>query len=166
MAETHHQPSSLPPHKHRDPLLTKRSKDELMQRQEKYIGETVKSAARESLRQETMVPTALRIGTDGKKKLSELEERLRIEQKVLLNMALAYAYTEAKQRQVSADELRSRIKSMQLDEEYIYFEINEPVLDILFESGTQDAQFIYLNAGLDLLYSRLIQINVLPTIWK
>lgn len=157
MVESQPQSASSPPKKHRDPALTGRSKDELMQMQEKYIGETVKSAARESLRQGTMAPTQLCIGTERKRKIFELRERLLTDEKALLNMALAYAYTEASQRQISAAELRSRIETMQLEEEYISFEIDEPVLNILFESGVQDAQFIYLNTGLDLLYSRLVR---------
>jgi hypothetical protein len=97
MAEAQHQSSNSPPKKHRDPLLAERNKDELRQIQEEYIGEIVKSSALESLRQGTMTPLSLRIGKDGQKKLTELKERLFIEQKVLLNMALVYAYTEAKQ---------------------------------------------------------------------
>ncbi|MCG6134608.1 MAG: hypothetical protein MET45_08075 [Nostoc sp. LLA-1] len=166
MSEPRHQPPSSSPKKHRDPLLTGRSKDELMQKQENYIGETVRSAARESLRQGTMAPTQLRIGTERKRKISELKERLFTDEKVLLNMALAYAYTEARQKKLSADELRSRIETMQLDEEYISFEIDEQVLNILFESAIQDAQFIYLNAGLDLLYSRLVRDDISSVIWK
>lgn len=166
MAEAQHQSSTSPPQKRRDPLLTERSKDELMQRQEEYIGETVKSAAHAALRHGTMVPTLVRIGSCGEEKLRELQDRLRVEQKVLLNMALAYAYDEAHRRHISANELRSRIEATQLDEKDVSFKIDEPVLDILFESGIQDAQFIYLNAGLDLLYSRLVQLNKPSIIWK
>ncbi len=167
MAETQHQFPTSPPKKNRDPLLAGRSKEELIQTQKKYIGETLKAAGRESIRQGTMPPTSLRIGIDKKKKLSELRERLfTTEEKDLLKMAFAYAYTEAKQRQISGDELRSRIETVQLDEEYISFEIDESILNILFESGLQDAQFIYLNAGIDLLYSRLVKDNVPSVIWK
>lgn len=166
MAEIQHQPLTSPPQKNRDSLLTARSKDELVQRQEEYIGETIKSAARESLRQETMAPTPVCIGKVGKEKLRELQDRLRAEQKVLLNMALAYAYDEARRRQVPVQELRAGIEAMLLDEESISFEMNEPTLDIIFESGIQDAQFIYLNAGLDLLHSRIVKLDTPSTIWK
>jgi hypothetical protein len=166
MAEIQHQSSDSPPKKHRDPALVERSKGELRQRREDYIGEIIKSSALESLRQGTMVPSSLKIGKEGKQKLSELKERLFIEQKVLLNMALAYAYTEAKQKQISTSDLRSRIEALQLDEEFISFELDESILNILFDAGIQDAQFVYLNAGLDLLYSRLIQPNAASMIWK
>lgn len=57
MAQIQHKPSNLPPRKQRDPNLA-RSKDELLQKQEEYIGEIVKSVARESLRQGTVSPNS------------------------------------------------------------------------------------------------------------
>ncbi|GCL43325.1 hypothetical protein [Dolichospermum planctonicum] len=168
MAEIQQHPSTLPPKKVRDPNLAERNKDELKQTQHEYIAGIAKSAAHESLRQGTMHPTSLRIGKDGKSRLCELEKRLLIEENILLNMALAYAYTEAKQRKLSAEELRLRIESMQLDEEYVSLKIHEPVLNILLECSIKDAdaQFVYLNAGLDLLYSRLVSNDLPSVIWK
>ncbi|MUG92880.1 hypothetical protein F7734_10630 [Scytonema sp. UIC 10036] len=164
MAQIQQQPSSLPPRKQRDPSLA-RSKEELLQRQEEYIGEMVKSAARESLREGTMRPISVRIGREGKIKLHELQDRLRAEQKILLNMAFAYAYHEAKRNQVSVHFLRTKIEAIVNDEENVLFEIDESTLDILFDSRIQDAQFIYLNAGIDLLYSRLVKLNTASAIW-
>lgn len=162
MAETQHQSSTSPPKKNRDPLLLGRSQDERMQSDKRYISETLKKSGRESIRQGTMSPTSVRIGIDRKKQLAELRKRLfTIEEKDLLKMAFAYGYTEAKQRQISADKLRSSIKTVQLDEAYISFEIDEAIFNILCESDIpDDAQFIYLNAGIDLLYSRLVRDSV------
>lgn len=166
MAEIKHKLSTSPPRKQRDPLLAARSKDELQKTQEEYIGETVKSAALLSLRQGKMGSISVRIGKQGHVKLRELQDRLRAELKVLLNMALAYAYNEAKRNQVSVHELRTRVEATILGEENVLFEIDESTLDILFDSRTQDAQFIYLNAGIDLLYSRLVKLDTPSVIWQ
>lgn len=165
MAETQQQHLSSPPQKLRDSRLTGRSKDELIQNQQEYISATVNSAASESLSQGTMAPAKISIGTDGKEKLCELKKRLHQEDKIVLNIALVYGYDEAKLRKLSADELRSRIGSKK-DEEYIDFEIDKPSLEIVVESGIKDIQFIYLNAGIDLLYSRLVKFNEPSEIWK
>lgn len=166
MTETQYQAPISPPRKQRDPLLTARSKDELLETQEKYISETVKSAARESLRQGTMNHTAIPVGREGKNKINELQSRLRIEEKVLLNMAFAFAYDEAKRNQFPVQQLRKKVEVQIQDTESVFFEINESTLDILFECGIEDAQFIYLNAGIDLLYFRLINLNTPSSIWQ
>lgn len=163
MTETQHQPSIFPPRKQRDPALIARGKEELIQRQEEYIRETVKSAAYESLRQGTITPKSIRIGNLGKIKLNKLQEILLVEQKVLLNMALAYAYHEVIQSKISIQELRLKIESMIFDDDTVLLEINESSLNILFESGIEDAQFLYLNIGIDLLYSRLITCDSLSS---
>ena len=155
MAEIKNQPF-VPPRKRRDPALISRGKEEIIRIQEEYIRSTVKSAAYESLRQGTMVPASIRIGTSGKEKLNLLQDRLGVEQKVLLNMALAYAHYEIKQSQISYQELKLKIESMISDDEAITFEMNESSLDILFECQLENAQFIYINTGINLLYSRLI----------
>ena len=163
MAEIHEQHRSLPPQKHRDPNLIGRSQDELRQNNDRYIGATVNSAARDSLQQGTMAPTSIPIRADLKKKLLELKERLGIEESVLLRMAFHYGYTEAKKIDLTADELRKRIGSVG-KQESVEFEIDESILDIISESGIEDAQFIYLNSGLDLLHSRLVPVNAISEI--
>lgn len=152
-------PPFVPPRKHRDPAFISQGKEELTRSQEEYIRSTVKSAAYESLRQGTMVPASIRIGTSGKEKLNLLQDRLGVELTVLLNMALAYAHNEIKQSQISYQELKLKVESMISDDETITFEMNESSLDILFECQLQNAQFIYINTGIDLLYSRLITQN-------
>jgi hypothetical protein len=166
MTETQYQAPISPPRKQRDPLLTGRSKDELQQTQEKYISETVKSAARESLRQGTMNYTPIPVGREGKKKIDELQSKLCISQKVLLNMAFAFAYNEAKTTQFSVQKLREQVEAQVKDTESVFFEIDESTLDILFECGIEDAQFIFLNAGIDLLYFRLVNSSQLSSIWQ
>lgn len=152
-------PPFVPPRKQRDPAFVSRGKEEREQSQEEYIRSTVKSAAYEALRQGTMVPALIRIGTSGKEKLNLLQNRLGVELKVLLNMALAYAHYEIKHSQISYQELKLKIESTISDEEAITFEMNESSLDILFECQLKNPQFIYINTGIDLLYSRLIRLN-------
>lgn len=161
MAEIQNPPFS-PPRKHRDPAFISRGKEEREQSQEEYIRSTVKSAAYEALRKGTIVPASIRIGTSGKEKLNLLQNRLGVELKVLLNMALAYAHYEIKQSQISYQELKLKIESMISDDEAITFEMNETSLDILFECQLKNPQFIYINTGINLLYSRLITLNVSP----
>jgi len=40
------------------------------------------------------------------------------------------------------------------------FEIKECTLDIIFQSNLEDAKFIYLNLGIMLLHSRLINLEM------
>ncbi|MBO1347551.1 MAG: hypothetical protein EBE86_009215 [Hormoscilla sp. GUM202] len=166
MTEIKDNQSTLPPLKNRDPSLTGRSKEELLLRQYSYIRETVKSSARESLRQGKMIPTSVRIGREGKVKLRELQELLGADMKVLLNMAFAYAYNQANRNQVSIKELKSRVEARVQDEENELFEIDENTLNMLFDSRSEDAKFIYLNAGIDLLYFRLVRMETLSDIWQ
>lgn len=166
MTEIKDNPSTFPPQKNRDPSLTGRSKEELLNSQYEYIRETVKSSARESLRQGKMSPLSVCIGREGKVKLRELQERLLADRKVLLNMAFAYAYNQANRNKVSIKELKSRVEARVQEEENVLFEIDENTLNMLFDSGSEDAKFIYLNAGIDLLYFRLVRMETLSDIWQ
>jgi len=113
-----------------------------------------------------MIPTSVRIGREGKVKLRELQELLGADMKVLLNMAFAYAYNQANRNQVSIKELKSRVEARVQDEENELFEIDENTLNMLFDSRSEDAKFIYLNAGIDLLYFRLVRMETLSDIWQ
>lgn len=166
MPELQPKTSRQPPQKQRDPLLVGRNKDELMRQQEEYVRETLKSAARESLRQGTILPKSIVVGRKGLDKLRELQGRLRVESKILLNMALVYAYTEAQQQNIPVAELRAKVKETLLDDESVDFEIDELTLEILLDSGIADAEFVYLNAGIELLYSRLIDSSPLSEVGK
>jgi hypothetical protein len=165
MAEIHPKSSTLPPKKRRDPALMARSQDEKQKKHEEYIGEIVKSSVRESLREETMPPKPVQLLHEGKLKLSKLKEKLRSDEKNLLNIAFAYGYDEIQQNQLSLQELREKLESVAKDNELISFEILESNLDLVFKSQIADAYFIYINTGIELLYYRLVDQKKLPSLF-
>ncbi|MEA5617851.1 hypothetical protein VB711_08365 [Cronbergia sp. UHCC 0137] len=159
MAEANYTSSTRPPKKHRDPNLIARSKDELKRQQEDYIKEKIKTSAIKSLRQGTIQPFPVRVGKKCKIQLDDLQMRLRVDEKTILNMAFAYAYNESIQKQIKIQHLREKLEDMIIDEESLMFEVNEYTLDTLFKSGIEDAIFIYLNFGIILLHARLIELD-------
>ncbi|GCL35213.1 MAG: hypothetical protein VKL60_12220 [Sphaerospermopsis sp.] len=159
MAEANHTSSTRPPKKHRDPNLIARSKDELKRQQEDYIRETMKTSALKSLRQGKMQPSPVRVGKKCKIQLDDLQMRLQVDEKTILNMAFAYGYHESMQNQIKIQHLRKKVEDMIIDEETLMFEVNECTLDTLLKSGIEDAIFIYLNLGIILLHSRLIELE-------
>ncbi|MGL6139118.1 MAG: hypothetical protein ACRC2M_17620 [Planktothrix sp.] len=165
MAEINPKSSTLPPKKRRDPALMARSQDEKQKKHEEYIGEIVESSVRESLREETMPPKPVQLLQQGKLKLSKLQEKLRSDEKNLLNIAFAYGYDEIQQNQLSLQELREKLESVAKDNELISFEILESNLDLVFKSRIADAYFIYINTGIELLYYRLVDQKKLPSLF-
>ncbi|GEM_PF-6229763 len=156
MTNSQNQFSILPPKKYRDPSFAGQTKEQLKQTHKEYIEETLKASVRESLKQGKIVPKLIAISENGQKQLDQLQAILCISKKELLNMALAYGYHETKRENISIEQLRSQIETLSFNQNLVTFEINEQVLDILFQSGVTDAQFIYLNIGINLLYDRLL----------
>ncbi|MEA5560761.1 hypothetical protein [Planktothrix agardhii] len=102
---------------------------------------------------------------EGKLKLSKLQEKLRSDEKNLLNIAFAYGYDEIQQNQLSLQELREKLESVAKDNELICFEILESNLDLVLKSRIADAYFIYINTGIELLYYRLVDQKKLPSLF-
>lgn len=165
MAEINPKSSTLPPKKRRDPALMARSQDEKQKKHEEYIEEIFESSARELLREETMPPKPVQLLQAGKLKLSKLQEKLRSDEKNLLNIAFAYGYDEIQQNQLSLQELREKLESVAKDNEPISFEILESNLDLAFKARIADAYFIYINTGIELLYYRLVDQKNLPSLF-
>ncbi len=165
MTEINPKSSTLPPKKRRDPALTARSQDEKQKKHEEYIEKIVESSVRESLREATMPPKPVQLLQAGKLKLSKLKEKLRSDEKNILNIAFAYGYDEIQQNQLSLQELREKLESVAKDNELISFEILESNLDLAFKSRIADAYFIYINTGIELLYYRLVDQKNLPSLF-
>lgn len=160
MAGNHYKSVTTPPKKYRDPSLVARSKEELQHQNQEYIRKTVRQAALKSLREGTMQHSLVRVGKDGKARFEKLQKRLQLEAKYLLNSAFIYGYTEVQERKIAIPDLRKKLESIITDDEALMFEINEDTLDIIFQSNLEDAKFIYLNLGIMLLHSRLINLEM------
>lgn len=160
MAGNHYKSSTPPPKKHRDPILVGRSQEELQHQNQEYIGEKVRQAALKSLREGTMQHSLVRVGKDGKARFEKLQKRLQLEAKDLLNSAFIYGYTEVQERKIAIPDLRKKLESIITDDEALMFEIKECTLEIIFQSNLEDAKFIYLNLGIMLLHSRLINLEM------
>ncbi|USR92066.1 hypothetical protein NEA10_04910 [Phormidium yuhuli AB48] len=135
------------------------------QNQELYVRETIKSSIRSSFKMSAIAPRYLDIGATRKQKLVELQTQLCGEdehcEQTLLNMAWRLGYREAQYHQLTPQQARHYLT---LDcSEKIEFKINdEEILNLLLESGLENALTIYLNLGIDVMYVRLLTSHDLP----